>query len=169
MTDQDRKAEALFDNGRYALCRGEDGLSFVEGETVYDLSCHAYEPCFYLNEKESAESVIIHNSFTVSEIIRLSETGGKTMMITGNRYDLEGVCHLLHLAVSCGYDSTDIGYLEGLWVMEKLERDGAYCPWDAVDIRKYGIENVRMMHPFEHSGKVRKTATGRFYINKKEK
>ncbi len=164
---ENREREILYDSGEYSLLRREERLFFLDGGTQYAVFCHGYEPCLYLYRDDDCEPIAIHNFLMTADLIRTHETGTPFVMITGNSHGLAEICRLLHIAVNNGGSSLDISYLEGLLVLEKLEKEGACSEETAADIAGYGIENVRIMHSFEHSGKVRKTADGKFYLTAK--
>ena len=159
--------EILYAGDGYSLFLRDSWLIFRDKEDEYDVTSHGYEPCLYLRRFDELEPVTVHNSLETDDLLRMHRDGCGFKMITGNSYGLPEVCRLLHIAVANGGKSLDIGYLEGLRVMEKLERDGAFSVESAADITGYGLQNVRIMHPFEHSRKVRKTADGKFYLTAK--
>ncbi len=163
----EEQIEILYAGDGCSLFLRDSWLIFRNGENEYDVTSHGYEPCLYLRRSDELEPVTVHNFLEADDLIRIHRQDCGFTMITGNSYDLEGVCHLLHIAANNGGRSLDIGYLEGQWVLEKLERDGAFSVESAADITGYGLQNVRIMHPFEHSGKVRKTADGKFYLTAK--
>lgn len=98
--------------GEMRLFVDENGdIYFAEGEKKYRLSSYPAEPCLYIHLGENA-TITVHNAFTTGEIYRAMQTNGVIRMITGNVYDIPGICRLLAEAVKLNKDSTDIAYLE---------------------------------------------------------
>ena len=147
------------------LCLGDaDGRTYlVDGARSFWLSDHPYEPCLYVKSSDGA-MMTIHHAFTVEELRRAAKEDGSIRMITGNEYDIHGVCRLLLKALELGRDDVDIGYVEGSVFLDHLKQQGAVSPETAIDPAAAGIQNPKMMNPFLHSKKVACTADGLFYL-----
>ena len=85
-------------------------------------------------------------------------------MITGDEYDMQGICMLLRKALTLQKESVDVGYLEGCCFMDYLEECGAISEETAVPLTDSGIDNPKVMNPFLHSKKVKRTNDARYYI-----
>ena len=85
-------------------------------------------------------------------------------MITGDEYDMQGICMLLRKALTLSKESVDIGYLEGRCFMDYLEECGATSEESAVPLTDSGIDNPNVMNPFLHSKKVKRTNDARYYL-----
>lgn len=141
-----------------------DGRTYlIDGERSFWLSDHPYEPCLYVKSFDGT-MLTIHHAFTVDELQRAVQDGSPVRMITGNEYDIHGICRLLLKAVELCRDDVDIGYVEGHVFMDFLKQQAAVSPETAVDPAAAGIRNPRMMNPFLHSKKISCTADGRFYL-----
>ena len=102
------------------------GLADVDGELylwdgtfAYKIGSHPYEPCTYLL-RDGAICTTSHNAFDQREIYGLVKRGGILRSITGNEYDLPGICGFLAFA-SQHFTDVDIIYAEGKFAIEKLK------------------------------------------------
>jgi hypothetical protein len=102
----------------------------------------------------------------MDELCRAAKTNGTIKMITGDEYDMHGICMLLRKALTLSKESVDIGYLEGCCFMDYLEKCGAASEETAVPLKDSGIDNPNVMNSFLHSKKVKRTNDARFYIVK---
>lgn len=135
----------------------------IKGGDSYRLSSHPYEPCLYIQSSDQSETAV-HNSFTVDALLDAAQRNGTIRMITGNEYDIRGICRLMLKAVDISMDSVDIGYLEGQCFIDHMKERGAFSPETAVDLSEAGLKNPNMMRTFIHSKKVGKTDNGLFYV-----
>ncbi|MCR4949790.1 MAG: hypothetical protein K6A40_00535 [Solobacterium sp.] len=154
--------DTIFQDGDFLL-RQSDGTYYVSiADQTYLLSDHLYEP--YLSMKSEKGMMIIHNAFTLDELCRCAKTDGTVEMITGNAYNMKGICRLLRKAAALSRDSVDIGYLEGCCFLDLLADHGAFSEETAADPSSCGMKNPRLMQPFLHSKKACCTKDGRFYL-----
>ncbi|MBQ9545295.1 MAG: hypothetical protein IJV00_09230 [Clostridia bacterium] len=96
--DKDR---TVFSDGRYVL--GEkNGLCFlnINGEE-YTLTCHPYEPCLYITDKNKNMSAV-HNSFDPCSVLERFENGETVTSITGFEYDAADFCRMVEYAARMG-------------------------------------------------------------------
>ena len=157
--------ETIYQDGDLLLGKYEGRYYLFRGEQSYRLSDYPYEPCLYI-EAAPGVCITIHNSFTLDELCRAANTKGTIKMVTGDEYDMHGVCMLLRKALDLSKESVDIGYLEGCCFMDYLEVCGATSEETAVPLMDSGIDNPNVMNPFLHSKKVNRTNDARFYIMK---
>ena len=155
----------IFQEGDLCLGEAAGRTYLVDGERSVLLSDHPYEPCLYVKSSDGA-MMTVHHAFTVEELRRTAQEGRSIRMITGNEYDIRGVCRLLLKALELGRDDVDIGYVEGSVFLDHLKLQGAVSPETAVDPADAGIQNPKMMNPFLHSKKVSCTTEGRFYLRR---
>ena len=155
--------ETIYQDGDLLLGKYEGQYYLFKGEQPYLLAGHPYEPCLYI---KAAQGILItvHNSFTLDELCRAAETNGTIKMITGDEYDMQGICMLLRKALTLSKESVDIGYLEGRCFMDYLEERGATSEESAVPLTDSGIDNPNVMNPFLHSKKVKRTNDARYYL-----
>ena len=155
--------ETIYQDGDLLLGKYEGQYYLFKGEQPYLLAGHPYEPCLYI---KAAQGILItvHNSFTLDELCRAAETNGTIKMITGDEYDMQGICMLLRKALTLSKESVDIGYLEGRCFMDYLEECGATSEESAVPLTDSGIDNPNVMNPFLHSKKVKRTNDARYYL-----
>ena len=91
----------VYRDGRYVL--GEaDGQPFAEidGER-YCLSCHPYEPCLYIKDKNGALTVV-RNAFDPSCVLEAFSKGETVVSITGTEYDAPDFCMMVEYAAGRG-------------------------------------------------------------------
>ncbi len=144
-----------------------DGTLYLrKGTEDLRVSDHLYEPYICLSRKDGS-SVTIHNAFTVEELRGLAENGGTIQMITGDEYDLKGVCELLLLSEELSQTDMDISYLEGRKILRRLEEAGAISSSSALDPDVFGKFNHHILDPFLHAKRIGKTEDGRYYIRKR--
>jgi hypothetical protein len=87
-------------------------------------------------------------------------------MITGNEYDMGGICKLLRKAIELGRKAVYIHYVEGCCFMDYMKECGAIVPETAIDLTDAGMKNPRMMNTFIHSKHVGVTEDGLFWLIK---
>ena len=149
------------------LLLGQSGETYYlrTGERSYQLSSNSYEPCLYI-EGPDGFCITIHHAFTLDELCSTAQTNGSMEMITGDKYDMQGICMLLRKALTLSMESVDIGYLEARCFMDYLEERGAVSEETAVPLADRGIENPNVMNSMLHAKKVRRTNDARYYIAK---
>ena len=157
--------ETIYRDGDLLLGKYEEQYYLFKGEQSFQLSDHPYEPCLYI-EAAQGGFITIHQSFTLDELCRAAKTNGTIKMVTGDEYDMQGICMLLRKALTLSKESVDIGYLEGSCIMDYLEECGATSETTAVPLTDRGIDNPNVMCPFLHSKKVKRTNDARYYIVK---
>lgn len=157
--------KTIYQDGDLLLGECEGKYYLFRGEQRCQLSDHPYEPCLYIKAATGA-CITIHNSFTLEELCRAARTNGTIWMVTGDEYDMQGICMLLRKALDLSKESVDVGYLEGCCFMDYLEECGATSEETAVPLTDRGIDNPNVMNPFLHSKKVKRTNDARFYIVK---
>ena len=147
------------------LLLGQSGETYYlrTGERSYQLSSNSYEPCLYI-EGPDGFCITIHHAFTLDELCSTAQTNGSMEMITGDKYDMQGICMLLRKALTLSMESVDIGYLEARCFMDYLEECGAVSEETAVPLADRGIRNPNVMNPLLHSKKVRRTKDAGYYI-----
>ena len=153
----------LFLDGDLLLGKVGEEYYLYQGEQSFQLSDHPYEPCLYVKSAQGS-TITVHNSFTLDELCRVAKTNGTVRMITGDEYDMRGVCMLLRKALALSMESVDVGYLEGWCFMDYLEECGATSERTALPLTGSGIGNPNVMKPFLHSKKVKRTSDARYYI-----
>ena len=155
--------ETIYQDGDLLLRKYEGQYYLFIGEQSCQLSDHPYGPCLYIKAAQGI-FITVHNSFTLDELCRAAETNGTIKMITGDEYDMQGICMLLRKALTLSKESVDIGYLEGCCFMDYLEECGAASAETAVPLTDSGIDNPNVMNPFLHSKKVKRTNDARYYL-----
>jgi len=93
---KDKKSE-VYRDGRYVLGR-EDGVPYitVAGEK-FTLSCHPYEPCLYITDKDG-NMTAVHNAFDPLSVLWAFSKGTTVTSITGREYDAEDFCRMVEYA-----------------------------------------------------------------------
>lgn len=142
--------------GKYYLCTGEQS---------FQLSSYHYEPCLYIKGADGF-FLTIHHAFTLDELCRVAQSNGSMKMITGDEYDMQGICMLLRKALTLPMESVDIGYLEARCFADYLEKCGAVSEETAVPLADWGIKNPNVMNSLLHAKKVNRTNDARYYIVK---
>ena len=158
--------KTIYQDGDLVLGQREETYILSIGNQIFELSDHPYEPCLYLKDAQGI-IVTVHNAFTVDELCKAAQNSGSIRMITGNTYDMQGICRLLRKAVTLPQGSADIGYVEGCCFMDDLARLGAVSEETAVDLSSAGMANPNMMNPFLHAKKVCRTSEGKFFLSGK--
>ena len=153
----------LYQEKTVLLADADGKLYFREGEKAYLLSSHPAEPCLFIHLKDGT-CIAIHNSFTTSEIYTAAQNHGIIHMVTGNDYDIKGVCRLLREAVRLAREWIDIHYLEGCCFIEQLKEQGAVSPETAADLGALGLKNHKIMGTFIRLKRVGRTDNGMYYV-----
>lgn len=93
---KDKKSE-VYRDGRYVLGR-EDGVPYMTaaGEK-FTLSCHPYEPCLYITDK-NGNMTAVHNAFDPSSVLWAFSKGMTVTSITGREYDALDFCKMVEYA-----------------------------------------------------------------------
>ncbi|MBR2767705.1 MAG: hypothetical protein IKG00_07280 [Lachnospiraceae bacterium] len=157
------REKILVRDGDFLLKQSEGKFFIQDGERSYELLDYAFEPCLYIR-KEGGFFITIHNSFSLNELCQAAETNGKITMISGDVYDMKGICMLLRKALTLAMDSVDLTYLEACCFLDHLKECGACSKESAVLPADWGIDNPNVMNSFLHSKKVSRTNDGRFYL-----
>lgn len=156
----------LYRDGDFLLGLSGGKYYLSTGERSYRLSSDLYfEPCLYIKGPDGFYITIRH-TFTLDELCRVARTNGSMEMITGDEYDMQGICMLLRKALTLSMESVDIGYLEALCFMDYLEVCGAVSEETAVPLTDRGIKNPNVMNSLLHAKKVNRTNDARYYIER---
>ena len=155
----------LYSDGDLLLGQSGEKYYLRMGERSYQLSSNIYEPCLYIDGPDGF-CITIHHAFTLDKLCRTAQMNGSMKMITGDNYDMHGICMLLRKALTLSKESVDIGYLEGCCFMDYLEECGATSEETAVPLTDSRIDNPNVMNPFLHSKKVKRTDDARYYMGK---
>ncbi len=134
----------------------------LDGRSFW-LSDYRLEPCLYLKSSDG-KLLTIHHAFTTDELRKLTNAGESQHMISGNDYDIRGICRLLRKAIELSRDSVDSSYLEGHLFLDYLREHGAVSPETAVDPADAGFQRSGFMNPFLHAKKAARTSNDLFYI-----
>ncbi len=143
----------------------EGRLYLLSGGESFLLTDYPFEPCLYMKSFDGKLTTIRH-AFTADELRHLAAAGGTMCLISGNEYDLRGICMLLRKAAELSMDSVDSSYLEGRCFIDYLQYHGARSPETAISPANAGIQNANVMNPLLHSKKVSRTSDGLFYLGK---
>ncbi len=103
--------DILFKLDDVTIYNYKEYLSFIYNKATYHLTSQPYEPCLYIS-KEDKIIRIIHNSFTIDEIISIAQGELCITAITGKKYDINDVCSVLTYAIDNDIYETDLSYLE---------------------------------------------------------
>ena len=108
----DREAlVAIYQEGDLLLGEAEGKMYLFRGGDAYWLSDYPFEPCLYIKAFDGSMTVI-HHALTVDELRRAARTNGSIAMITGDEYDVRGLCSLLLKAIDLPPAEVDIHYVE---------------------------------------------------------
>ena len=155
--------EAIYQEGDLLLGEAEGKMYLYRGRDAYWLSDYPFEPCLYVKAFDGAMTVI-HHAFTVEDLRRAARTDGAITMITGDEYDVRGICRLLLKAIDLPLAKVDIHYVEEHCFADYLKAHGAISSETAVDLASAGMKNPNVMNTFLHSKKVGRRADGAFYL-----
>ena len=103
--------EILFETNKITLYHHEGHLTFKYKGNIYELISSPYEPCLYIKHDDKTIR-IIHNSFSVDEIIVSARNDNAISSITGMDYDILAICDVLACTVDLNVYETDLSYLE---------------------------------------------------------
>ena len=88
-------------DARYTLGRKDDFPYLrVDGKT-YWLSCHPYEPCLFITDKDG-DKTAVHNAFDPSDVLRDISKGRTFLSITGREYSARDFCEMVEYAAGRG-------------------------------------------------------------------
>ena len=161
------RGEILYRGGGQLLTGSEDALFLRDGERVYELTSHPYEPCLYLRERGSLAAVL-HNGFGTEDVCRAARQGETLRSVTGNEFGVGRLCRLLAFAASRGLEA-DVGYAEGKLALEDLKARGAFSPETAVKPEELGLRRIdeRLTRSKKLTERVMHTEDGRVYVRSK--
>ena len=143
----------------------EGRLYLLFGEESFLLTDYPFEPSLSMKSSHGKLTTIRH-AFTVDELRHLASAGGTMRLISGNAYDIHGICKRLRKAAELSMDSVDSSYLEGRCFMDYLQHHGANSLETAISPANAGIQNANVLNPLVHAKKVSRTLDGRFYLGK---
>ena len=103
--------ERLFESEKYALDCCQEYLEFTFNNTTYQLTSHPFEPCLYIRQGDKLIR-IIHNAFTIEEMIEAAKGIYQITSVTGTKYDIEAICEVLSHALKPDFFETDLSTLE---------------------------------------------------------
>lgn len=155
----------IYRDGDLLLVQSGEKYFLCTGERSYRLSSYLYDHCLYIKGPDGFYITIRH-AFTLDELCRAAQTNGSMEMITGDEYDMKGICMLLRKALTLSMESVDIGYLEAVCFMDYLEECGAVSEETAVPLTDRGLKNPNVMNFLQHAKKVNRTNDARYYIAK---
>lgn len=153
----------IYRDGDLLLEQSGEKYYLCKGERSYRLSSDPYELSLYIKGPDRFY-ITIHHAFTVDELCQTAQTNGSMEMITGDVYDMQGICMLLRKALTLSIESVDIGYLEACCFMDYLEECGAVSEETAVRLTERGIKDLNVMNSLERAKKVNRTNDARYYI-----
>lgn len=155
----------IYRDGDFLLGQSEGKYYLCTGEQSYRLSCDSHGSSLYIKGSDRF-CITIRHAFTLDELCRAAQTNGSIEMITGNEYDMQGICMLLRKALTLSMESVDIGYLETCCFADYLEECGAVSEETAVPLTNREIKNSNVMNSLQHTKKVNRTNDARYYITK---
>ena len=87
----------VYRDDRYVL-GWKDGVPFLEiGGEAYKLTCHPYEPCLYITDRDGGLTAV-HNAFDPSSVLEAFSEGRIVASITGTEYDAQDFCRMVEYA-----------------------------------------------------------------------
>ncbi len=163
--DEDLMAvKVLYSIEDIALMDVDGELCLRDGENLYQIHSHPYEPCTYLVQ-EGNIAATIHNAFESSTIRRVAEERQPVRAVTGAEYDADRICRFLAFAAKRCLDH-DVSYVEGKMAIEKMKELGATSPERSVKMDELGVRTISDV--FSHSKKlterVMRTENGKVYV-----
>ena len=157
------KEKIIYQDEEFSFAENNGDLYFVFENRSYSFSSHPYEPCLYIH-KPDERTITIHNSFETDTIYNAIRNNEEITMISGHRYSINGLCHLLKLACEIDEDFFDITYLEGRMFIDILKRNNACSSETAFDLEPYGLKNHNIMNRFIHSKRIVRNTDGTYYL-----
>ena len=154
----------VYQDERYTLGQKDMSPYFTADGKTYLLSCHPYEPCMYIRDRERLVAVI-HNAFNPLDLMEAFAKGKTVTSISGKVYDAKAFCVMIEFAASYLYD-TDISYVEGALAVKKLKESGATSPETAIDVTSLGVRSIsdRFSHSKKRKERVMYTEEGKVYV-----
>ena len=154
----------VYQDERYTLGQKDTSPYFTADGKTYLLSCHPYEPCMYIRDRERLVAVI-HNAFNPLDLMEAFAKGKTVTSISGKVYDVKAFCVTIEYAASYLYD-TDISYVEGALAVKKLKESGATSPETAIDVTSLGVRSIsdRFSHSKKRKERVMYTEEGKVYV-----
>ena len=154
----------VYKDDEYALGQVDGIPCLVAGGHRFRLTCHPYEPCMYIRDRERLVAVI-HNAFNPLDLMEAFAKGKTVTSISGKVYDAKAFCVTIEYAASYLYD-TDISYVEGALAVKKLKESGATSPETAIDVTSLGVRSIsdRFSHSKKRKERVMYTEEGKVYV-----
>ncbi len=87
----------VYRDARYTLGRKNDRPYVRAGAATFLLSCHPYEPCLYITDKDG-DKTAVHNAFDPSDLLRNFSKGKTVTSITGREYSARDFCEMVEYA-----------------------------------------------------------------------
>lgn len=87
----------VYQDERYTLGRKNDQPYLRADGTTYYLSCHPYEPCLYITDKDG-DLTAVHNAFDPRDVLRDFARGRTVTSITGREYSARDFCEMVEYA-----------------------------------------------------------------------
>lgn len=165
---EQESSPTLYRRGGIRLDETDEGMILSAEGVSCRLTSHPWEPCLYIRLPDG-RTLTLHNAFETREIGEAARSGGTVRMITGQSYDIAGLCDLLICAVRLNRESADIGYVEGWRFAECLRQEGAVSADTAVDLSAMGLRNPHTMDVFVRRKRVAVTPDGRYYVREEKK
>jgi len=153
----------LYRDGDLLLEQSGEKIFLTLGEQSYQITDYPYEPYLCIKTGHGF-FVIIHNAFSLQELCLAAQENGSIKMITGDEYDMRGICMLLRKALALSMESVDISYLEECCFTDYLKECGAVSEERAVSLSDWEMKNPNVMNSFLHAKKVKRTNDARYYI-----
>lgn len=154
----------VYQDERYTLGQKDTSPYFTTDGKTYLLSCHPYEPCMYIRDRERLVAVI-HNAFDPLDVMEAFAKGKTVTSISGKVYDAKAFCVMIEYVASYLYD-TDISYVEGALAVKKLKESGATSPETAIAVTSLGVRSIsdRFNHSKKRKERVMYTEEGKVYV-----
>ena len=91
----------VYRDAHYILGQNEDWPYLIADGRRFWLSCHPYEPCLYITDKDGNQTVV-HNAFDPRDVLRELRDGRTVTSITGREYDALCFCRMVEYAAGRG-------------------------------------------------------------------
>ena len=123
----------VYRDTRYTLGRKND-LPYLRADgTIHYLSCHPYEPCLYITDKDGNQTAV-HNAFDPRDVLEDFSKGGTVTSITGREYSARDFCKMVEYAA--GRRNISISDAEQVFGDRPKEKNPAAPKAKAPEIRK---------------------------------
>ena len=116
--------EIIYQSNLITLYHHLDSLFFIYNNTTYQLTSHPFEPCLYVSQEEKIVRMI-HNAFTIEEMMDVARGEYQITSVTGKKYDIESICEVLSGALELDSYETDLSYLEANFLKKQKQNDEA--------------------------------------------